>query len=372
MSAHAIKGVRRMEKKGVPMTEKLNKRQMWIWLLTLLLVQWGSGVAFAQKEAPAGTSSAVSGQAAAQVDVTKLTGIEACLHCHKTAVDQVSKTAHADTSQLHAAADLAKASAGTSCDGCHGSSKAHADAELLAESKDSKDPAAKKLIFDFEAKTTTPETINKQCLTCHASGPTHLNSANSFHRQNDVGCTSCHSAHHSTTAEKLLVKAQPDLCYTCHLQQKSQFNMPFRHRVNEHLIQCTDCHDQHGTNGVWESPNGLTRQVRTSDSGNFVCFKCHKDKQGPFVFAHASVKVEGCATCHIPHGGANVHMLKYSNVNLLCLGCHTASTFGHGPNGTSPQTGFPVMDAQNSTQQQACTLCHAQIHGSNFSNLLFR
>jgi hypothetical protein len=30
------------------------------------------------------------------------------------------------------------------------------------------------------------------------------------------------------------------------------------------------------------------------------------------------------------------------------------------------------MSAQESTQQQACTLCHVQIHGSNFSNLLFR
>ena len=37
------------------------------------------------------------------------------------------------------------------CDGCHGPSKAHADAELLAEKNDTKDPEAKKLIFRFDA-----------------------------------------------------------------------------------------------------------------------------------------------------------------------------------------------------------------------------
>ena len=47
--------------------------------------------------------------------------------------------------------------------------------------------------------------------------------------------------------EFLLVKSQPQLCYSCHLQQKPQFDMPFHHRVNEGLVQCTDCHNPHGT-----------------------------------------------------------------------------------------------------------------------------
>jgi DmsE family decaheme c-type cytochrome len=343
------------------MVEKFRRHQVWIWILLAFVFQFGSSRAFAQAEPNANGSPAASGQAVAQADVTKLTGVEACAHCHKSSVDQVAGTAHADTSQVHASAVLSRTSSATNCDGCHGSSKAHADAELAAEANDSKDPAAKKLIFDFEAKTTTPEMINKQCLTCHGSGPTHLNSANSFHRQNDVSCISCHSPHHAATAEKLLVKAQPELCYTCHAQQKSQFNMPFRHRVNEGLIQCTDCHDQHGSSGNWEAGHQI-RQVRASASGDMVCFKCHADKQGPFVFEHAAVKTEGCSACHISHGGANPHMLKYSNVALLCLSCHTAAAFGHAP----------VMDPQMATQQNACQLCHTQIHGSNFNNDLLR
>lgn len=358
-----------MKKKGVPMTKSSNKLHMWVWLLVLPLLQLGSGVAFAQGQPAAAEPKSVVGQAAAQVDYSTLTGTDACFHCHKDTSEQISKTVH--TGSYDTGTNAPRTSANASCDGCHGPTKPHADAELLAEKNDTKDPEAKKLIFDFGSKSSTPDVINKRCLTCHASGPTHLNSANSFHRQNDVSCIDCHSPHHAATKEKLLVKTEPGLCYSCHLQQKSQFNMPFRHRVNEGLIRCTDCHNQHGTDGVWESGD-LIRQVRTSDSGDTVCFKCHKDKQGPFVWAHASVKVAGCAACHIPHGGANLHMLKYSNVNLLCLSCHTASAFGHGPNGTSPTTGFPVMDAQNSTQQQGCPLCHVQVHGSNFSNLLFR
>ena len=344
------------------MTKSSKKLHMWVWLLALPLFQLGSGVVFAQEQPAAAQSQSMSAsQAAAQVDTSTLTGTDVCLHCHKSAVEQVSKTAHADTSQLRGAAEISRAETRTNCDGCHGPSQAHADAELKAEKNDTKDPEAKKLIFDFELKGTTPDMVNKRCLTCHASGPTHLNSANSFHRQNDVSCINCHSPHHAATKEKLLVKTQPDLCYSCHLQQKSQFNMPFRHRVNEGLIQCTDCHNQHGTEGVWESSD-LIRQVRTSSSGNFICFKCHADKQGPFVFEHAVVKTEGCAACHIPHGGANPHMLKYSNVGLLCLSCHTAAAFGHAP----------VMDPQMATQQNACPLCHTQIHGSNFNNDLLR
>lgn len=286
-------------------------------------------------------ASSKNSAAASPVDASGYVGSETCKNCHDDLYAGFEKTAHWKT--------LSDAHGGQSkqgCEGCHGPGAAHAA-----------DPSQP--VFDF--RTAPSKDITERCLTCHASGPTHINATNSFHRLSDVSCISCHSQHHAMTKEKLLVKAQPALCFTCHLQQKSQFNMPFRHRVLEGLVQCTDCHDQHGSGGVWESDH-LVRQVRSSPSGDFVCFKCHADKQGPFVYQHASVRTQGCASCHTPHGGSNPHMLKYSNLNLLCLQCHTASLTAHAP----------VMDAQNSTQQQACTLCHTQIHGSNFSNLLFR
>ena len=54
-----------------------------------------------------------------------------------------------------------------------------------------------------------------------------------------------------------------------------------------------------------------------------ICVKCHTDKQGPFVIAHEPVKLEGCASCHVPHGSNNPRLLTRPSVHLLCLECHT-------------------------------------------------
>lgn len=335
------------------MTKHSKKLRMWVWLLALLLLQLGAGGVFAQQQ-PAVSPAAPANQnlpLRPPVVISDYLGAEACKVCHEDHYTNLADTPHYATRL-----DTRGGPSRQLCEGCHGPGRAH-----VAGGGD------RKQIFIFEERT--PVEVNTRCLTCHASGPTRLNSANSFHRQNQVSCIDCHSPHHSKTKENLLVKPMPELCISCHTQQKSQFNMPFRHRVLEGLVQCTDCHNQHGTDELWESDH-LVRQVRASDSGNFVCFKCHKDKQGPFVFEHASVRIEGCAACHIPHGGANPHMLKYSNVTTLCLQCHTAAAFGH-----TATTGFPVMNGpapNNAIYIQACTMCHPQIHGSNFSNIFFR
>jgi predicted CXXCH cytochrome family protein len=82
------------------------------------------------------------------------------------------------------------------------------------------------------------------------------------------------------------------------------------------------------------------------------------------VYEHAPVKVGGCVSCHSVHGGPNAHMLKLSNVNLLCLQCHTTSSFSSAP-------GAPSFHNQG-TFFQSCTLCHVAIHGSNFSSFYFK
>ena len=82
------------------------------------------------------------------------------------------------------------------------------------------------------------------------------------------------------------------------------------------------------------------------------------------MYEHAPVKIDGCQSCHLTHGGANAHMLKLSNVNLLCLQCHTTSSFSSAP-------GAPSFHNQ-ATFFQACTLCHIAIHGSNFSSFYFK
>jgi len=264
-------------------------------------------------------------------------GSETCKTCHEEIFNGWEKSPH--WKQTLKEGGISK----HGCEDCHGPGSAHVEGG-----------GDKTKIFMFENASSND--INARCLTCHVGGPEHMNTINSEHAKSGVSCASCHSPHHSESREFLLKKSEPELCYSCHLAQKAQFDMPFHHRVNEGLVQCSDCHNPHGTVGP--------KQVRASSTQNAICFKCHADKEGPFVYEHAPVKTDGCTSCHLTHGGPNPHMLKLSNVNLLCLQCHTTSTFSTAP-------GAPSFHNQ-ATCFHACTLCHDAIHGSNFDPTLFK
>src|SRR5438105_5418551 len=315
---------------------KLMNRSRGLYFLGILLFYFVR--LFASRQAvlggqdPQESSSSASGSeqqkaVEAPSDVSATTEIQACQSCHGDITASFERTPHWKTMN-----DTRGGHAKQGCEACHGPGGDHAD-----------DPS--KPVFDF--KKATSEDTTDRCLTCHASGSEHLSASNSFHRQNNVSCTSCHSMHHATTREHMLIKREPGLCYSCHLQQKAQFNMPFRHRVNEGLITCTDCHNQHGTSGALEGDH-LVRQVRASSSGDVVCFKCHTDKQGPFVFEHEAVRFEGCTSCHTPHGNSNPRLLKRSQVNLLCMECHAFSADAGAP-------ATPTFHNQ-AQKYQACTM----------------
>jgi len=306
-------------------------------------IVWIGGFLFfflfsAPSSAPAQNAKGkASADSTPQAGAAEYIGAAACEGCHADEAASFEKSPHWKTTL-----DTRGGTPHQGCEACHGPGSLHLT-----------DPTDKTKIFDFKSRPA--KAINDQCLACHASGKEQMNFARSEHAHNNVSCTDCHSAHHATQAEFLLVKAQPELCYTCHAQQKPQFAMPFHHRVNEGLIACSDCHNPHGTVEA--------KQVRVSSTQDAVCFTCHTDKRGPFVFEHEPVKVEGCETCHTPHGSPNAHLLKTSNVNLLCLSCHTTSF--------SPAPGAPSFHNQ-AAQYQSCTLCHTQIHGSNVDHTFFK
>jgi DmsE family decaheme c-type cytochrome len=295
------------------------------------------GPSFAQKSAKGNSAAQSATNSSSQSSATYM-GADVCKACHEDIYNSWEKSPHWKTML-----DTKGGPAHQGCEACHGPGSDH-----IAN------PADPTKIFNF--KKASAKDVDDRCLTCHASGKEQMNFARSEHAHNNVSCVDCHSSHHSTTPQFLLVKAQPDLCYGCHLQQKPQFEMPFHHRVNEGLVQCSDCHNPHGTVNA--------HQVRTTAATqDAVCFTCHTEKRGPFVFEHEPVKVEGCQSCHAPHGSPNPHLLKVSNVNLLCLSCHTIS-FANAP-------GAPSFHNQ-AAQYQACTLCHTQIHGSNVDPTFFK
>jgi len=246
----------------------------------------------------------------------------------------------------------------TGCEGCHGPGKDHVDA--------------------FGGKTTIPRAFSLMqprqildaCLSCHGVDPGKANIRHSEHTLAGVVCTNCHSIHHSPVAKLLLAKAQTDLCYTCHPGVRAQFSMPFKHRVNEGVIQCADCHNPHGTYPPTWRMGQLPRMVEQVEINEEACLKCHADKRGPFAFEHPPVRVEGCEVCHYPHGSTNQRLLRRPVTFTLCLQCHTGvGTFGTRNNGIPvPSSTHNLLDPR----YQRCTVCHVRIHGSNSDGFFLR
>jgi DmsE family decaheme c-type cytochrome len=268
-------------------------------------------------------------------EVSQYVGAETCKTCHEEIYNNWEKTPHWKTTL-----DPKGGPSHQGCEGCHGPGADH-----VAGGGD------KNKIFVFEGRSR--QETSARCLTCHGESHAQSHFAESSHSSSDVGCLDCHSPHHAEEKQHLLIRDQPQLCYGCHTAAKADFAKPYHHRVNEGFVQCNDCHNPHGT--------GILRQARTLPSGDAVCYKCHADKQGPFVYEHVPVKTEGCTSCHTPHGSTNPRLLKVMPVNMLCLQCHTFPT--QGPSG-------PVHN--QSAKYQACTMCHNQIHGSNFSDVFFK
>ena len=264
-------------------------------------------------------------------------GVEGCRDCHAATHKNFETTPHWKTTLAD------KGAAHQGCESCHGPGKAHADS-LGDRTK----------IVGF--RDMKPAEVAQRCLTCHQYGEERANFRRSMHKSSNVACLDCHSMHHYTEKPYLLRSAQPGLCYGCHQETRAEFARPFRHRVEEKLIKCTDCHNQHG--------GYLTRQLRSTAAQQEICGKCHAETRGPFVFEHDPVRTEGCMACHAPHGSVSARMLKHNQVNLLCLECHTLTT-GMDVRGA---TGFHNQNEKF----QACTLCHVSIHGSNRSQLFLK
>lgn len=325
----------------------MNPKGVSLWALIVLLAATASaGSRKAAKASPSQVSSTQQPDQSAPntqkfvenpADPSLYVGTDTCRTCHDDIAKTYDHSPHWKTMLNHRGVQF------QGCEACHGPGKAHAE---------SGGDITKIVRF----KTLSREDSSRRCLSCHEFGEEHANFLRSEHLKNNVGCVDCHSAHHPKVERALLTTAQPMLCYGCHGEIRPQFSKPVHHRVNEGLLTCSNCHNPHG--------GFLTRQLRSTAAQDQICFSCHTDKAGPFVFEHAPVKTEGCISCHTPHGSSNPRLLKRSQVNVLCLECHTLTVDSIAP--TEPSF-------HNQAQKyQACTLCHAAIHGSNSDRDFFK
>ena len=288
-----------------------------------------SAAAQSSSTAPSQATAAKAPQTTTPTAAGGYVGGDTCNACHDEVYKGFQASPHWITTQ-----ETKTTQGAHGCESCHGPGSAHVEGG-----------GDKSKIFTFVGAKS--DEINKRCLSCHEAKPEQRDFLRSVHSDNGVSCTSCHSVHHSKR-EYLLLSKQPTLCYSCHAEQKADFQKTFRHRVDEGLIKCTDCHNPHGAQ--------RDRQVRSAPNQDLVCLKCHADKRGPFVFEHEPVRVEGCMACHTPHSSVYPRMLLTARVDTLCLQCH--EQIPQGPH-TNPRV-------------QTCIMCHAAIHGSNVSTTLRR
>jgi DmsE family decaheme c-type cytochrome len=151
-------------------------------------------------------------------------------------------------------------------------------------------------------------------------------------------------------------RTQPEVCYTCHKEQRAQFNKQSHHPTPEGKVSCSDCHNAHGSAG----PKLMKR-----DSVVETCYTCHMEKRGPFVHNHRPVS-DDCTNCHMPHGTTADNLLK-ARPPMVCYQCHS----GHGTPGVAGiAPGVANVGKANTNIEQArgCLNCHTEIHGSNNPN----
>jgi DmsE family decaheme c-type cytochrome len=284
---------------------------------------------------PIMTTNASAAEESASKDLV-LRGDARCTTCHDESDSPqllaIGKTRHGVTADSRT----------PTCASCHGDSDNHVD-----------NPTGAKPDRTFGKNSATPATERSAaCLNCHQQDADRHLWLGSTHETRGLSCSTCHQVH---TAENPVVdrRKQPEVCFTCHKEQRAQANKPSHHPILEGKVVCSDCHNPHGSAG----PKLMKR-----DTVNDTCYTCHMEKRGPFVHNHEPVS-EDCSICHNPHGTTTEAMLK-TRPPFLCQSCHTPHIAI--PAGLTGTTSIQYWgNSSTITQGRGCLNCHTQIHGSN-------
>jgi DmsE family decaheme c-type cytochrome len=197
--------------------------------------------------------------------------------------------------------------------------------------------------FRLDDTSRTIEENNGICLSCHERGD-RTYWKGSPHEKRDVACANCHQVMQRVSPKFQLAKGtELETCFQCHKDKRTQVLRSAHMPLREGKMTCSDCHNPHGS-----PTENLLKEVSIND----VCYKCHAEKRGPFLYDHPPVR-ENCLNCHNPHGTNNEFMLNVARPRL-CQQCHTLGSHAQPGN---PWSRFSIANS--------CQNCHSQIHGSN-------
>jgi DmsE family decaheme c-type cytochrome len=262
----------------------------------------------------------------------KAAGAELCKECHEAQYDSYVKSRHSKKGFAGGPANK------EACNACHLQGAAHLKAGGGAGAGG---------IVSLGSKKVSVETKNAACLSCHASSKNLALWDMGAHKKNDVACISCHNTHGKKVS-------QTENCTACHKDVKKDINRASHHPIIEGKVKCSDCHNPHGT---------LSHGMIKAENINQLCYTCHPDKRGPFMWEHAPVE-ENCGICHTPHGSKASKLLT-NRTPSLCQDCHSNSGHMKSAANLSAYGGFKGASPSSRQVGRKCLNCHSAIHGSN-------
>jgi DmsE family decaheme c-type cytochrome len=268
-------------------------------------------------------------------------GESTCAVCHLAQAEAFHRTPHGQAWRPGSPA------AAEACESCHGPGQAHIDGGGDVSK-----------IRGFRSGMSA-RAIDETCLTCHEKA-TIGEFAGSKHARQDVSCATCHSVHSAKSAMgQLKTATDSETCYGCHKSERAKTLRSSHHPIREGKIGCSSCHNPH---------DGSRPQMLRAEAVNELCYTCHAEKRGPFLWEHAAVR-EDCSNCHDPHG-SNHERLLVARQPFLCQRCHYT---GHGITADNWNTLQGVQVAPSGSTatisvrniEDGCKDCHWSIHGSN-------
>jgi DmsE family decaheme c-type cytochrome len=300
-----------------------------VWLVVVVAV--GAAGSNPQQNNAAGAKPPTTAAAPAKDAPTGYVGEQTCITCHEEKTKGYHGSKHARTANPRTPA------ANKGCESCHGPGQAHVEG------------GGDKSKIKRPSQMTARE-VTATCTTCH-NRTEHSEWAGGKHDARNVSCITCHSVH-DAKGEKALLKKESvsETCVQCHRTQVSKIHKSSHMPVREGKMECTTCHNPHGSQNV--------KMLREGTTVSEACASCHTEKRGPFLWEHMPVR-ENCTTCHDAHGSNNERMLV-AKLPMLCQRCHIHSRH---PATVYDQT--QVNNRSNRVAGRSCVNCHQMIHGSN-------
>ena len=153
----------------------------------------------------------------------------------------------------------------------------------------------------------------EECLVCHT---TDFQQSTGEYAAEGVQCQACHG---EATADHppapVPIKADTEYCGICHTTTLGEWRLT-GHSTSD--IGCTDCHDPHNQQALFEDPDEM-------------CLNCHEDSMGDYLEDMHVQKGIGCVDCHalvippdeIPDDGIVPTGHSFTITPGTCVACHT-------------------------------------------------